>query len=110
MFSGLYRGLKLKTAGTDLDVRVVSGASESELLRMQGPVILTVYLDRGENVDPRYARSLGWNPGVRHTVVLLGPAGRGKLLIADPADGLEEWSIGDLQTLWHGQGLRLVAR
>ena len=106
---GLYRGLKLKTRGTGFDVEPFRGDLET-LRREGGPVILSVRLDPGPGVDPRYERLWGWAPGVNHTVVFFGFRGDGKTDVGDPAVGREHWREEDVRVLWHGEGLRLVRR
>jgi hypothetical protein len=51
----------------------------------------------------------GWQPGVRHAVVVLeaDPAGAW-LEIADPSYGRERWPTQDLDVLWDGRALHLV--
>jgi hypothetical protein len=106
---GLYRGLKLKTAGSAWDVEPFQ-LDPAGLRKLDGPAVLNVRLDRTPGVDPRYERLWGWTPGVSHTVVFLGFAHDGKVNIGDPAVGREQWFEGDLRVLWHGEGLRLVPR
>ena len=103
---GLFRGLKLKTAGTGLSVEAFFGDIEG-LRAMREPVILTVRLENGANVDPRFQRDWGWAPGVAHNVVLLACAENDRFLIGDPAVGPEFWDRPALETLWHGEGIRL---
>jgi predicted double-glycine peptidase len=104
---GLYRGLKLKTAGTGKHVQAFRG--DLATLRAEaGPVILSVRLDRRPGVDPRYEQLWGWAPGVSHTVVFFGFRADGKAEIGDPAVGREHWRVQDLEELWHGEGLRLA--
>jgi hypothetical protein len=106
---GLYRGLKMKTAGTGRAVEAVRG--DLDTLRAQrGPVILSVKLQPRSDVDPRYEQLWGWTPGVAHTVVFYGFRPDGKAEIGDPAVGREHWRVQDLQVLWQGDGLRLVRR
>jgi hypothetical protein len=69
-----------------------------------------VYLKRGDDADPRYARDWGWTPGTRHNVVFFGYAPNGNPIIGDPAVGREQWSPAALDKLWHGHGLRLVQK
>lgn len=108
-WQGLYRGLKLKTAGTSLTVDVFD-ATTTELLRdFKGPQILFV----GINADRPYPKTLtedhGWLPGVRHSVVLLQILPNDWLMIADPAcSNIELWTRRDLDLLWLGRGVRLV--
>jgi hypothetical protein len=104
---GIYRGLRLKTAGTGLDVYMFNNGTIDDLYGA-GPVLLSVKLEDDMNVDPRYTRNWGWIPGVAHSVVLIGAISEDLFLVADPATGLERWSRRDLQVLWHGVGVRLV--
>jgi hypothetical protein len=108
---GMYRGLKLKTAGTAWDVEPITG-SVSQLRAMIGasPAIVSVGVDPGENLDPRYTTEWGWTPGVRHTVVVLNWRDDGKVDIADPSVGREQWFERNLLDLWKGRGFRLVKR
>ena len=83
---GLYRGLLLKTRDTPWRVEVFHetiGTLRSE----PGPVILSVRLNRGANVDPRYERLWGWAPGVKHTVCFFGFRDDGTTDVGDPAVG-----------------------
>jgi predicted double-glycine peptidase len=106
---GLYRGLKLKCTDAGWEVQPFR-ADVDGLRRESGPVILSVRLDAGPEIDPRYARDWGWAPGVAHTVVLFGFDADGKPQIGDPAVGRERWSARDLRALWHGDAIRLVRR
>lgn len=107
---GLYRGLKLKTEDTLWDVEVFWGTVE-DLQKVRGPAIVSVGLRAGQAADPRYASEWGWTPGVKHTVVAFGyDPRREEFEIADPNVGRERWSVADLRTLWHGEGLRVVLR
>jgi ABC-type bacteriocin/lantibiotic exporter with double-glycine peptidase domain len=106
---GLFRGLKLKTANTPWDVEAFQ-MNEARLRKLDGPAILTVRLDPSPAVDPRYQRLWGWTPGVAHSVVFLGFTNDGKVDVADPAIGAEQWSAKDLHVLWHGEGLRLFVK
>ena len=107
---GLYRGLKLKTAGTPWDVEVFD--TDAAGLRAMAPsaCILTVRLDATAGIDPRYEQLWGWTPGVQHTVVFFRFTEDGKVEMGDPAVGREHWSAKDLHVLWHGEGVRLVER
>jgi hypothetical protein len=106
---GLYRGLKLKTHGSAWQPRPFVGTL-AELKELRAPVILSVGLERGANVDPRYERHYGWVPGISHTVVLFDILPDDKLLIGDPATGREVWSATDLSVLWRGQAIYLAKR
>jgi hypothetical protein len=106
---GLYRGLKLKTAGTRWDVEVFHG-SVQQLRGLGGPFLVSVGLKRGQtDVDPRYGREWGWPVGLKHTVVIVDYPGP-EVEIADPAVGHEHWSSKDLETLFYDEGLRLIKR
>lgn len=110
-WKGLYRGLKLKTAGTEWDVQVFK--SDVEHLRQtvgDGPAILLVGIDQRTEATDVYVRDWGWVPGVSHSVVLLGFDEEGDLEIGDPAVGREVWLEDDVRLLWSGKGLRLVRR
>jgi len=106
---GLYRGLKLKTAGSGWDVVPITGSAD-DLRRLPGPLLLTVGLaaDAEGYVDPRFIRQWGWAPGLRHTVVLFGFTDRNEVDIGDPNVGRERWGADGLKTLYRGQGFRLV--
>lgn len=111
---GTYRALRLKTAGTDKRVEVLSGASVEDLRQAtrSGPTMISVGLPRFNvrPVDPRYENEWGWIPGRRHTVVLFGFLPDGSLDIGDPSVGREKWNAESLEVLWNGEGFRLVDR
>ena len=108
LFYGLYRGLRLKTAGTPWRVEVLSGRLSDVQAQWTGPAILTVGLRTGVSADPRYERDWGWLPGVRHAVVVFRFLPNGRVEIGDPAIGRETWPVETLRDLWYGEGLRLV--
>jgi hypothetical protein len=110
-WQGLYRGLKLKTAGTPWDIVVCSG-SLTELRAVQGPAILSVGLPGSAPGDSDYSREFGWVPGVNHAVVLEGFDSCGHARIADPSQPMciEHWDQGELALLWRGYAMRLVPR
>ena len=111
-WQGLYRGLKLKTAGTAWDVQVCQVSAEELLAARGGPMILSVGLDRGDRSNGSFTREFGWVPGVNHSVVLERISDAGCAVIADPACEMcrEQWDRQTLATLWRGYGLRLVPR
>lgn len=104
---GLYRGLKLKTRGTDLRVDVIHSNVDELLEDDRWPVLLLVKLEPGADVDPRYERDWGWTPGVGHAVVVFGRIGTDRLEVGDPSVGREQWRVRDLRVLWQGRGLGL---
>lgn len=108
---GLYRGLKRKTDATPLRVRTFTGGVDD--LREQakdGPVVISVGLARWSNADPVYSQRYGWTPGVKHTVVLYRFLANDRVEIGDPSVGRERWNVKDLQTLYRGEGMKLVGR
>jgi predicted double-glycine peptidase len=106
---GLYRGLKLKTAGSAWSVEH-RHLTLDELKRLNRPAILTVMLPRHAVVDARYAREWGWIPGQPHTVVFVRSLSNGDVAIGDPATGFEYWEEESLRVLWTGEVLMLVPR
>ena len=111
-WQGLYRGLKLKTAGTKWDVQVVHCDAAELPTLSRGPMILSVGLERDSRVDAEYQTEWGWTPGVRHSVVLRGFSRSGQAEIADPTPDstFENWEPETLRVLWRGTALRLVER
>lgn len=111
-WQGLYRGLKLKTAGTRWEVRLVAMTADELLQPRTTPLLLSVGIGRGADVDREFTREFGWLPGVNHSVVLLGVNGHRSATIADPAFEMcrEQWDAGTLRTLWQGYAFELVPR
>jgi hypothetical protein len=111
-WQGLYRGLKLKTAGTQWDVQVCR-CSVGDLDRLaSSPMILSVGLEGDAPADTEFSREFGWVPGVSHSVVLEGFSSNRCANIADPAQEMsrEQWDAETLRTLWRGYAFRLVRR
>ena len=104
---GLYRGVKMIAAENGRELSV-SDFDMTQLFNgdIEFPILLMVKLPRSGVDDPRYANQWGWIPGMGHSVVALGRNERG-LIVADPAKGLEAWSIDDMKVLWHGDAIRL---
>lgn len=109
---GLYRGLKLKTRGTQLDVAVLSGSAEDLLKNLPGPCIISVGLPLDTRSDSFYRTKWVWNPGEEHSVIILGYTEEGLLQIIDPIPHIEyeTWRTKDLAVLWRGQGMALIRR
>lgn len=103
---GLYRGIKKVADRNGLKVEMVDPGLDQLLADDRWPVLLAVKLPYGVD-DPRYAEEWGWIPGTGHSVVALGTLPGGRIMIGDPAVGLEAWSREDLELLWHGSGLRV---
>jgi hypothetical protein len=99
---GLCRGLRIKTRGTPLGVRIASGGAE-ELRARKLPALVHVTLTREmDERDPRYSRDWGWIVGVTHTVVVFGFVEEGGVElveVGDPAIGRERWEAGALADL-----------
>ena len=112
MWYGLYRGLKLKTAGTAYDVELLKAkVSDLKSGALKGPLILSVRLDLKPGIDERYQKKWGWLPGVAHSVVFFKMIDDGKAAeMGDPSVGRERWGFEAIETLWHGDAMRLVKR
>lgn len=105
---GLYRGLRLKTAGTPYRVEVISWTLDELRNKPPGPLILHVGLRRGRTSDLRYERDWGWDAGQEHAVLLYRFLPDGLVEMGEPSIGRERWSVEGLRVLWHGMGMRLV--
>ena len=107
---GLYRGLKLKTAGTDWDVEVVT-CSVERLLATRGPLLLRIQIPPMKVMSGDH---IGWEPhGYEHVVLLLRVDGQGHVRVVDPAIpkyAYVNWRVEDLYEKWSGEALRLVPR
>ncbi|MHC4875349.1 MAG: cysteine peptidase family C39 domain-containing protein [Planctomycetota bacterium] len=104
---GLFRGLQLKIDGRPLTVEVIE-CDRDEMLKLTGPMILSVGIDPEKPYRPIYVSRWGWEPGQLHTVVRLPSQLPGHQVIADPAVGLEAWDDEDIETLYRGRVVRLV--
>lgn len=106
---GLYRGLKLKTAGTDWDV-VVEHVSGQDLLQRgseSGVLSLTFH---GRASNRVFETDFQMQSG--HSVVCLGPGDRGRLEVFDPSPdyGFESWDWKQLGQVESAILVRLVPR
>ena len=111
-WQGLYRGLKLKTAGTGWDVEICRSSPADLARNCNSPMILSVGLDGSAPADTEFTREFGWIPGVNHSVVLEGFSSSGCAVIADPSQEMsrEHWDQGTLAALTRGNAFRLVRR
>jgi hypothetical protein len=111
-WQGLYRGLKLKTAGTPWDVEIVRCSSGQLAKLADRPMIMSVGLESDATVDSDLRREFGWIPGVNHSIVLTGFSKSGLAIVADPSIEFsrEQWDRATLDMLWHGYAFRLVER
>ncbi|MBS3763890.1 MAG: hypothetical protein KGZ25_11380 [Planctomycetes bacterium] len=100
---GIYRALKIETRDTPFRVRI--GRTDFAGLRNMKnlPVLMSARLDPNKVDDPRYKSEWGWQPGVRHMVLFYGFADDGKVEMADPTVGREQWHERDLRALWDGE-------
>ncbi|MGB7344937.1 MAG: peptidase C39 [Pirellulaceae bacterium] len=106
---GLYRGVKLVAKDNGRDLEVDHFQHEALFAGEVGfPILMMVKLPISGVDDPRYAEQWGWIPGMGHSVVALGLSDQGKLIVADPAIGLEHWSEADMRVLWHGDAVRFA--
>ncbi len=103
---GLYRGIKLMADRNNRKVDIVDRSLDKLIGDDNWPVLMAVRLPFGVE-DPRFTQEWGWIPGMGHSVVALGFAIDGRLVVADPAFGLEHWTIDQLKVLWQGNGIRV---
>jgi len=109
-WQGLYRGLKLKTAGLPFRIEVIECPLQELQSRLPGPAIISVGIDPSRPYSPEYVQTKGWQPGMRHSVVLLDyQQNSDRVVIADPSVGFERWAPRDMQTLWRGRAVCLVS-
>jgi len=107
---GMYRGLKLKTRGTEWRVQVIRGSPRELLDQLNSPVLLRMRLPREPS---RVGQLLGWTgllPDPGHAVVLFEATDDGQLWVADPSTGKHRWRAEDFLPRWRGEGVRLVHR
>jgi hypothetical protein len=109
-WQGLYRGLSLKTLGTDFEVEVLSCRPRDLAVLDGSPCILVVGIPQGVEVDPIYTEEYQWGVGDMHSVLFLGFDRDGTARIADPEIGVESWSWDDLKVLIRGRAIRLIRR
>ena len=111
-WTGLYRGLKLQTEGTDWTVTVIHGTARELLAKLDAPVIIAVGIPFDEPPDSYYRTRWIWNPGEEHSVLLGPPDDKGLFPIVDPDPkvAFEKWTRKDILKLWRGQGMLLVPR
>lgn len=109
-WQGLYRGLCLKTVGSDFEVEVLSCNARDLAVLNKTPSILVVGIPKDATVNPIYTEVYQWGVGDLHSVVFLGFQPDGMARIADPEVGIEPWSWEDLKVLVRGRAIRLVHR
>ena len=106
---GLYHGLTTKLRGEPWRVEFFeSTPDELPALAKDASLILCCKLTKADAAAaPAYVADGGWIPGTAHSVVYF-KHNNGAHLIGDPTRGYEVWTTADLETLWTGEGLRLV--
>lgn len=114
-WQGVFRGLSLKTEGTDWKVEVFKTArgqvnADQAARFFDRPALLVACLPTDEQVDPMYQEACGWIPGQPHAVVFFEMRDDHTAVIGDPQFGRELWTRDDLGVLWSGLGFRLVPR
>ncbi|MEI6233535.1 MAG: hypothetical protein WCT04_10810 [Planctomycetota bacterium] len=96
----LYYGLRSKVDSSGKLVLVSCESCDAFLARNE-PAIIYVVLDAKTNeLDKRYSRDWGWTVGTAHAVVFIRKTSDGKILMADPGTGLEQWHEEGLKRLW----------
>lgn len=106
---GVYRALKLKTAGTDWDVVVEPFDANRKPQLPTKPSLLALNFDPTSFPD---ALDHGFSRLTGHSVVSLGTEGPGYVDVFDPSPdyGFEKWGTAIWQATTHGVVLRLVDR
>lgn len=105
---GLYRGMKLKTAGTDWDVEVFSVDADQLAQNKSYPAIVFMRLTaQVADHHPEY-ETAGWIVGTSHSTVLMEMDSAGLCTMGDPSIGRELMPLDDFKQLYEKRGLRLV--
>ncbi|MFI4874925.1 MAG: cysteine peptidase family C39 domain-containing protein [Blastopirellula sp. JB062] len=110
-WKGVYRGLKLKTANTGLDV-TAEKLDFDQLAQLNRPVLMQVGIQQWQALGAAAGNEAeeGWTPGAMHSVICLGVINDNQVLIADPNPniGIEVWQRESLERLWRGNALYLT--
>jgi predicted double-glycine peptidase len=105
---GLYRGMKLKTAGTDWDVEVFSlNADEIQQGQVFPAIVFMRLTTQVADHNPEYEAG-GWIVGTSHSSVLMEMNSIGICMMGDPSVGRELLKFEDFKQLYEGRGIRLV--
>ena len=105
---GLYRGMKLKTAGTDWDVEVFSYDGDELKQNKAYPAIVFMRLTAAvADRHPEY-ETAGWIVGTSHSSVLMNLESNGICTMGDPSVGRELMPLDDFKQLYEKRGIRLV--
>ena len=105
---GLYRGMKLKTEGTDWDVEVFS--ADADQLRQNKSYPAIVFMRLTAQVADRHPEyeTAGWIVGTSHSTVLMEMDTEGLCTMGDPSIGRELMPLEDFKQLYEKRGIRLV--
>lgn len=99
---GLFRGLKLKTRGTGLQVRPLP--EDLATIRRQSMLPAILFID----VSDQRVKVPWWRPRcTTHSIVLFGFTDHDMAVIGDPSCGMSRWLVSDLEDRWQGKGLWL---
>ncbi len=106
-WKGLYRGLTLTLEPKHRKPEVVELTIDELKQQFVDPCILQCELKIGGKQSAVPYELNGWVPGQPHSVVLMDI--RGDLFqVFDPSVGMEVWPRDAMETLWHGQIMRVV--
>lgn len=109
---GIYHGLSVRLKGTPYRAEFFECTREElDDVTSEHPALLCCELsDEVDTREPFYREINGWVPGIKHSTVLFGRRGE-RYLIGDPSQFEPEvWSEQDMDNLWTGSGLRIVAK
>ncbi len=106
-WKGLYRGLTLNVAPQGKKVEAFELTVDELKQQFSDPCILQCELRIGEGRSSVPYELDGWVPGQPHSLVLLD-IHEDEFQIFDPSVGIEVWTRDAMETLWHGQGMRVV--
>ena len=112
---GLYHGLSIRLQGSGFRVEFFEGnLADLDVATAEFPVLLCCRLSSEVDIaNPNYREDAGWKPGVAHSAVLFGcmkDFDEIVYVVGDPSQKhVEFWSQQDVENLWTGQGLRIVA-
>jgi hypothetical protein len=104
---GLYRGIKLKTRGTQWDIKVFYGDVDTLKQPENCPALLMVLSGPNNDGPPR-----PWwkREDPDHAVLVFGFSESGVYDVVDPSCGQRRWTVDALRRRWRGGALCLVPR
>lgn len=107
-WKGLYRGLTLKLQSQRRTIEAVALSVEELQQQFSDPCILQCEL-KVDSDESSVAYELdGWVRGQPHSVVLMDIR-NDRFEVFDPSAGMEVWSREAMETLWHGQVIRVAS-